>query len=131
MNHMNAFPICCAPSCFGPVVQESGVAGRWVVLVVGFGAPDEVKCIASNDVEDPTEIPKLSWTCEFNLLEASCSRFSLVRTPSNTMQVVRCASDSILFHRVVFSNVLNYLSVTQKHDAKGQNVRRPTPCFFV
>eukprot|EP00752_Nemacystus_decipiens_P010130 g9028.t1 len=40
--------------------------GRWVVLVAGFGAPDEIKCVASSDVEDPTEIPVMSWSCDLN-----------------------------------------------------------------
>eukprot|EP00903_Cladosiphon_okamuranus_P015531 g14339.t1 len=46
--------------------QESGDAGRWVVRIIGYGAPDEIKCIASKNVEDPTVIPKLSWTCDLD-----------------------------------------------------------------
>lgn len=73
---VNAFPICVAPSYCGFLAQEIGASGRWVVLLVAFGGPDETKCAASKDVEDPTEIPKLSWTCK-----AFSCQLVLVRTP--------------------------------------------------
>ncbi|CAN0287084.1 unnamed protein product, partial [Ectocarpus sp. 6 AP-2014] len=46
--------------------QGSNKQGNWVVLVAGFGLPDEIKCIGSNDVEDPTEIPETSWYCDLD-----------------------------------------------------------------
>lgn len=43
-----------------------GTNGSWVLTVIGSGGPDEQKCIGSEDVEDPTEIPSTSWACELS-----------------------------------------------------------------
>lgn len=127
MYHVNAVPISVASSCFGLVAQENGGVGRWIVLVAGFGGPDEIKCYASTDVEDPTEIPKMSWTCESNSMKASSCRFF-----HNALHETRFSSSSapepILFHRgrVVFLNVT--AAVTPKHEMiKATLVTRPTP----
>lgn len=75
MYHVNAVPISVASSCFGLVAQENGGVGRWIILVAGFGGPDEIKCHASTDVEDPTEILKMSWTCESNSMKLHLADF--------------------------------------------------------
>lgn len=65
--------MCFVSSRCGFLAQENGGAGSWVVLIAGFGDPDVTKCIGSEDVDDPTEIPELSWSCESNRTKAkSC-----------------------------------------------------------
>lgn len=70
-----------ASFCCGVFAQENGGDERWVVLISGFGDPDQTKCYASEDVEDPTEIPVLNWSCELTLVIASSCRLIFVRIP--------------------------------------------------
>jgi len=51
----------------GLIPQETGDAGAqgsWVVVLAGPGGLDETRCIASEDVEDPTEISRADWMCK-------------------------------------------------------------------
>lgn len=50
--------------------QEGGdasVQGSWVVVLAGPGGLDETRCIASEDVQDPTEISSADWMCKSSL----------------------------------------------------------------
>lgn len=50
--------------------QETGDAsaqGSWVVVLAGPGGLDETRCIATEDVEDPTEISSADWMCKSSL----------------------------------------------------------------
>lgn len=47
----------------------SSEVGNWAVVLTAVGSQGLTKCIGSQDVDDPTEVPEARWSCESHLIK--------------------------------------------------------------